>query len=69
MTSTKTQPDCVTSSEADVDELLLHFRFLQRGDITAAIVRAGPNRSDIHEELARVQARRVELAAEILRRR
>lgn len=69
MTSTRTQQDCVTTSEADVDELLLHFRFLQRADITAAIIRAGPNRSDVHEELARVQARRVELAAEILRRR
>lgn len=51
-----------------MDELLSHFRFLQRSDVTAAIVRVGPSRSAVHEELARVQARRVELAADILRR-
>jgi len=56
-------------SDADVDELLAHFRFLQRADIVAAIVRVGPVRSAVHEELARVQARRVELAADILRHR
>ena len=61
--------DCVTTADADVDELLAHFRFLQPADITAAIVRVGPSRSAVHEELARVQARRVELAADILRRR
>ena len=69
MTTARTQQDCVTTSDDDVDELLLHFRFLQKADITAAIVRAGPGRSEVHEELARVQARRVELAADILRRR
>lgn len=68
MTRAESQ-DRVTASDADVEELLAHFRFLQRADITAAIVRVGPNRSDVHEELARVQARRVELAADILRRR
>ena len=67
MPSTKTE-DAVTIADADVDELLLHFRFLQRIEITAAIVRVGPSRSAVHEELARVQARRVELAADILRR-
>jgi len=61
--------DTVTLDDPDVEELMTHFRFLQRLDITAAIARVGPSRSAVHEELARVQARRVELAADILRRR
>ena len=61
--------DRVASTDSDVDELLAHFRFLQRNDVLAAITRAGPLRSDVHEELARIQARRVESAADILRRR
>lgn len=68
MASATTRQDRVTTTDEDVDELLNHFRFLQRTDIVAAIVRAGPARSDVHEELARIQARRVELAADILRR-
>ena len=66
---TSATQDQVTASPADVDELLAHFRFLRRGDVVAAIARFGPSRSAVHEELARVQAGRVELAADILRKR
>ena len=68
MAITTASQDRVSLADADVEELLAHFRFLNRADVTAAIVRAGPLRSDVHEELARIQARRVELAADILRR-